>query len=70
MLHSGANTLSVGGKIVRQNSDQRIPDRLKVLFSNFIYEQPFNYLHECDRTDENIYPDKTLRSTKDNCFAL
>merc|ERR1719322_1857542 len=57
----GTSTLSVGGKIVRQNSDHRIPDRLKVLFSNFIYEQPFNYLHDCDGTDENIYPDKTFK---------
>ena len=61
MLHSGASTLSIGGKIVLQNSDHRIPDRLKVIFSNFIYEQPFNYLHDCDRTDENIYPDKTFK---------
>ena len=56
----GIRTFSVGGTIIQENLNyEQIPDRLKVVFSNSITDDEWNfsYLHDCSSTEQNIFDD-------------
>ena len=60
----GIRTFSVGGTIVQENLNyEQIPDRLKVVFSNSITDDEWNfsYLHDCSSKDQNIFNDRTFK---------
>ena len=52
----GTNTLSIAGTIVRKDTNQPMPDRLKIVFSNSVTEEAFNfiYFHDCSNDAQNI----------------
>ena len=57
------SSLSIAGKIVRKNASHRMPDRLKIVFSNHVVDDEFNfsYLHECSKVEHNIFNDNTFK---------
>ena len=57
VLFVGTSTLSIAGTIVRKNKNQPMPDRLKIVFSNSVTDDEFNfsYLHDCSNDDQNIF---------------
>ena len=60
---SGTSSLSIAGKVLRKNRSHRMPDRLKIVFTNGILDDShdFSYLHECSKMEENIFEDDTFK---------
>ena len=70
-LFIGTSSLSIAGKIVRKDTNQPMPNRLKIAFTNSVTDEQINffYLHDCSNDAQNIFDDRRFKIEMPNVPA-